>query len=141
MAAGPLRPEEAAAYRDEARDLIARVQRIRNVDATWGAARALSAEAAGTQVLHCHDAQFQSAAFARLIVDDRLTGAAADIIGGPNVQLHHTKIFIKPAEKGSPFPLHQDHPFFPHERHSMIMWNIAGLGVEGTQLLEMASAN
>ena len=35
-------------------------------------------------------------------------------------QLHHTKLFIKPPEKGSPFPMHQDHPFFPHERHSMI---------------------
>lgn len=117
---GLLRPEEAAGYRDEAQGLIARLQRIRNVDATWGAARALSPEAAGTQVLHCHDVQFQSAAFARLIVDERLTAVAAAIIGGPNVQLHHTKIFIKPAEKGSPFPLHQDQPFFPHERHSMI---------------------
>ncbi len=111
---------EAAALRDEARDLIARLQRIRNVEATWGAARALSAEAASTQLLHCHDAQFYSAAFSRLIVDDRLTSVASSIIGGPNVQLHHTKIFIKPAERGSPFPLHQDYPFFPHERHSMI---------------------
>ena len=63
--------------------------------------------------------QFQSAAFARLIVDERLTGVAADIIG-PNVQLHHTKMFIKPPEKGSPFPMHQDAPFFPHDHHSMI---------------------
>jgi phytanoyl-CoA hydroxylase len=117
---GLFTPEEAAAYREEAHALIGRLQRIRNVDATWGAARALSAEAATTQVLHCHDAQFHSAAFSRLIVDERLTSCAADIIGGPNVQLHHTKIFIKPAERGSPFPLHQDHPFFPHDRHSMI---------------------
>ena len=71
-------------------------------------------------MLHCHDVQFYSAAFSRLIVDERLTGAAADIIGSPNVQLHHTKMFIKPPERGSPFPMHQDHPFFPHARHSMI---------------------
>ncbi len=43
----------------------------------------------------------------------------ADLIG-PNVQLHHTKLFIKPPEKGSPFPMHQDHPFFPHERHTVL---------------------
>lgn len=116
---GLLSRGEAADYRRECHELIARLQRIRSVDATWGAARQLSAAAADTQVLHCHDVQFQSAAFTRLIVDDRLTAAAASIIG-PNVQLHHTKVFIKPAEKGSPFPLHQDCPFFPHDRHSMI---------------------
>jgi ectoine hydroxylase-related dioxygenase (phytanoyl-CoA dioxygenase family) len=49
-----------------------------------------------------------------------LTAVASDIIGSPNVQLHHTKMFIKPPEKGSPFPLHQDVPYFPHDRHSMI---------------------
>jgi ectoine hydroxylase-related dioxygenase (phytanoyl-CoA dioxygenase family) len=29
-------------------------------------------------------------------------------------------MFIKPPEKGSPYPLHQDKPFFPHENDSMI---------------------
>jgi ectoine hydroxylase-related dioxygenase (phytanoyl-CoA dioxygenase family) len=29
-------------------------------------------------------------------------------------------MFIKPPEKGSPFPLHQDYPYFPHARHTMI---------------------
>jgi hypothetical protein len=29
-------------------------------------------------------------------------------------------MFIKPPEKGSPFPLHQDKPFFPHDNDSMI---------------------
>ena len=71
-------------------------------------------------LLGCHNVQFYAAAFSRLIVDERLTGIAAALIEAPNVQLHHTKMFIKPSEKGTPFPLHQDHPFFPHERHSMI---------------------
>ena len=116
---GLLSAEEAAFYREECHALAQRLSAGRNLDATWGSARALGAEAADTKVLHCHDVQFQSAAFARLIVDERLAGAAADIIG-PNVQLHHTKMFIKPAEKGSPFPMHQDRPFFPHDRDSMI---------------------
>lgn len=71
-------------------------------------------------LLGCHNVQFYAAAFSQLIVDERLTGIAAGLIDSPNVQLHHTKMFIKPPEKGSPFPLHQDYPFFPHERHSMI---------------------
>ena len=115
---GLLSPEEAAIYRKEAHALSARLSAIRNIDASWGSA---AAEAMGkkTSLLHCHDVQFQSAAFTRLLANEKLAEAASDIIG-PNVQLHHTKMFIKPPEKGSPFPMHQDAPFFPHENHSMI---------------------
>ena len=108
---GLLTPEEAAAYRAECHALAGR---IGENDATWASLRGQ-----GTRITHCHDVQFQSAAFTRLLVDDRLAGAAQGIIG-PNVQLHHTKMFIKPPEKGSPFPMHQDYPYFPHEQHSMI---------------------
>ena len=115
--------EEAAALRREAHELIARVSAEREVDATWGSAReagAMTGAVTRTVLQHCHDVQFHSAAFTRLIVDERLTGAAAQLMGSPNVQLHHTKMFVKPPAKGSPFPMHQDHPFFPHERHTMI---------------------
>ena len=115
---GLLTAGEAAEYRREGHELIERLTKIRDVDATWGSARQLGPEAKQTKLLHCHDVQFHSAAFSRLIVDERLTGVAADLIG-PNIQLHHTKMFIKPAEKGSPFPMHQDYPFFPHDRHTM----------------------
>ncbi|MBZ0298457.1 MAG: phytanoyl-CoA dioxygenase family protein [Anaerolineae bacterium] len=115
---GMFSKEEAAAFRLEGHDLIERIYQTETVDATWGGARQLTA--VQTKLQHCHDVQFYSAIFSRLIVDERLTGAAADIIGTPNVQLHHTKLFIKPPEKGSPFPLHQDYPFFPHDHHSMI---------------------
>jgi ectoine hydroxylase-related dioxygenase (phytanoyl-CoA dioxygenase family) len=89
------------------------------VEATWGSARGM-AGGTQTQLLHRHNVEFFSAAFHKLLLDPRLTDVAAGIIGSPNVALHHTKLFIKPPEKGSPFPMHQDHPFFPHERHSMI---------------------
>jgi phytanoyl-CoA hydroxylase len=39
---------------------------------------------------------------------------------GPDVQLHHTKMLVKPPEQGAPFPMHQDYPYFPHERHSVL---------------------
>lgn len=108
---GLLTPDEAAAYRAECHGLAAR---IGDNDATWASLRGQ-----GTRITHCHDVQFQSAAFTRLLVDPRLTGVAQALVG-PNVQLHHTKMFIKPPEKGSPFPMHQDYPYFPHARHSMI---------------------
>ena len=115
---GLLSKEEAAEYRRECHALAARLSERQSIDATWGSADIVSM-GKKTALQHCHDVQFQSAAFARLIVNERFTSAASDIIG-PNVQLHHTKMFIKPSEKGSPFPMHQDAPFFPHDRHSMI---------------------
>jgi phytanoyl-CoA hydroxylase len=115
---GLIGKDEAAAYRGECHALAARLQETRDIDATWGSAR--KAEGPQTQLLHCHDVQFYCAAFSRLIVDSRLTDVAAELIGGENVQPHHTKMFIKPPEKGSPFPMHQDAPFFPHRDHSMI---------------------
>lgn len=117
---GVLSREEAAALRDESHHLAERLSAHKSLDATWGSAREAVAGAADTKILHCHNVQFFAAAFSRLIVDPRITDIAADIIGSPNVQLHHTKMFIKPPEKGSPFPMHQDVPYFPHDNHSMI---------------------
>ena len=108
---GLLTTEEAAAYRAELHALAARQG---ETDATWDSVRG-----GGTSITHSHDVHFKSAAITRLLVDPRLTAIAQDIIG-PNVQLHHNKMFIKPPERGSPFPMHQDYPYFPHERHSMI---------------------
>jgi len=70
------------------------------------------------ELQHCHNVQFHSAVFSRLICDPRLVDRVADLIGS-NVQLHHTKMFIKPPERGAPFPMHQDYPYFPHENHTM----------------------
>lgn len=118
---GLLSREEALGYRTEAHALMDRlVAAQRDVEATWESARGLVATAPRTQLLHRHNVEFFSAAFHMLLLDDRFTSRAADIIGSPNVQLHHTKLFIKPPENGSPFPMHQDHPFFPHRLHSMI---------------------
>jgi phytanoyl-CoA hydroxylase len=112
---GLITREEAADYRRELHDLA---ERVSNPDATWASVRTED-PAKRTRITHCHDVQFYSAAFTRLLVDPRMLRVASGIIG-PNVQLHHTKMFIKPPEIGSPFPMHQDYPYFPHEKHSMI---------------------
>jgi phytanoyl-CoA hydroxylase len=87
-----------------------------NLDATWGGD--WKKDMPKTEILHTHDVQAYSAAWARVLTHDRFAAALADVVG-PNVQLHHTKAFIKPPEKGSAFPLHQDYPYFPHEKHTM----------------------
>lgn len=107
---GFLPSDEAAALRAEVHEIAARQG---PTNATWS-----SVSDAGTKLEHCHDVQFRSAAFARLLVDPRLTGVFTSLIG-PNVQLHHNKMFIKPPERGSPFPMHQDYGYFPHRGVSM----------------------
>ncbi len=115
---GVLNRADADDLRQEAHALMERLTRHQGMDATWASARS-SDSGQTTQLLHCHNAQFQVGAFTRLLTDPRLMDPVSDLIG-PNVQLHHTKLFVKPPERGSPFPLHQDHPFFPHEQHSVL---------------------
>jgi phytanoyl-CoA hydroxylase len=66
-----------------------------------------------------HDLQYHDAVFTRMVAHPRLVGVLTDLIG-PNVQLHHSKMLVKPPEQGAPFPMHQDHPYFPHEHHSLL---------------------
>ena len=104
--------------------MFARVQQSgRQLEATWGGkwreAQIPEEEQGKTSVLSIHDMQYHSAVFTRMLVNPRLSEAVADLIG-PNVQLHHTKLHIKPPEKGSPFPMHQDYHYFPYEKDTMI---------------------
>lgn len=107
---GFLPSDEAAVLRAEVHAIAARQG---PTNATWS-----SVSGKGTKLEHSHDVQFRSAAFTRLLVDPRLTAVFTSLIG-PNVQLHHNKMFIKPPERGSPFPMHQDHGYFPHRGASM----------------------
>ena len=112
--------DEAAYFRKEVHDIAQRLlanQADDVVNQGWSSGAKVTD--LPRELLHCHNVQFHSSALARLLVDPRLTDRAADILGD-NVQLHHTKMFIKPPEKGAPFPMHQDAPYFPHENHSMI---------------------
>jgi ectoine hydroxylase-related dioxygenase (phytanoyl-CoA dioxygenase family) len=66
-----------------------------------------------------HDLQYHDAVFTRMAAHPRLVEVLTDLIG-PNVQLHHSKMLVKPPEEGAPFPMHQDYPYFPHERHTVL---------------------
>ncbi|WNR46193.1 phytanoyl-CoA dioxygenase family protein [Paenibacillus roseipurpureus] len=66
-----------------------------------------------------HDVHYHDAAFTRAAVHSRMREVLTQIIG-PNVQLHHSKMLVKPPEVGAAFPMHQDYPYFPHEKHTML---------------------
>jgi phytanoyl-CoA hydroxylase len=66
-----------------------------------------------------HDLHFYSAAWCRAVTHPRLVDAMKDLLG-PNVELHHSTMHIKPPETGHPFPMHQDNPFYEHENGNYI---------------------
>ncbi len=67
-----------------------------------------------SMLTHLHDLHFYSNAWCRAVTNPRLAAAMSDLLG-PNVELHHTTLHVKPPETGMPFPLHQDSPFYQHE--------------------------
>src|SRR5579859_8254526 len=113
-------------FQQETDALLERASRGgRATEATWKGAWRESAGVGvadappATRVDSIHNVQNHSAWFTRMLVDPRLVDRAAELIG-PNVQLHHTKLHNKPPSVGSPFPMHQDYPYFPHAGDSMI---------------------
>jgi len=66
-----------------------------------------------------HDLHFYSSAWCRAVTNPRLAEAMSDLLG-PNVELHHSTMHIKPPQTGHPFPMHQDNPFYEHENGSYV---------------------
>jgi len=66
-----------------------------------------------------HDVQYHDASFLRAMAHPNMAAILERLIG-PNVQLHHSKMLVKPPENGAAFPMHQDYPYFPHEKHTML---------------------
>lgn len=77
------------------------------------------ADGANTEILHTHQVQRFSAGWLPALLHPKFLAAARAILG-PDVVLHHTKLFLKPPATGAPFPMHQDWRYFPTEDDSMI---------------------
>ena len=69
-------------------------------------------------VIHTHQIQKYSATWARFCFHEGFLDLCAALIG-PDIILHHTKLFLKPAGRGAAFPPHQDHSYFPTISDSM----------------------
>lgn len=61
----------------------------------------------------------QHAAFRDLAHDERLVDAVESLIG-PNINLQHSKLNMKPAKVGSPVEWHQDMAYFPHTNDDLV---------------------
>ena len=55
-----------------------------------------------------------------LVHHPQILDAVENLIG-PNIQLHHTKLNLKPpASRQARFEWHQDYPFFPHTNYDLV---------------------
>ena len=89
------------------------------INARWGGAVMEKIAAKDSVVVHTHNVQIYSSLWLRALLQARFLENAQAILG-PNVILHHTKLFQKPAEKGAPFPMHQDWSYFPSVKDTMM---------------------
>jgi len=90
------------------------------VDARWKGAAIDKIAPKSTVVVHTHNVQIYSAAWHRAFMQPRFLEISQAILNSPNVILHHSKLFQKPAEKGAPFPMHQDWSYFPSVKDTMM---------------------
>ncbi|MEM7134354.1 MAG: phytanoyl-CoA dioxygenase family protein [Chloroflexota bacterium] len=72
-----------------------------------------------SQLTAMHDLQHYSMAWLKAVTNLKLAKAMSQLIG-PDVELHHSTMHIKPPQTGHPFPMHQDHPFYAHEDERFI---------------------
>jgi len=120
LARGVFDPREIAELEGDFDRIVAQLNRSgEEINAKWGGAQSDKLGAAGTVVLHTHNVQAYSAVWLRALLQKNLLDVAEQILG-PDIVLHHSKLFQKPPEKGAPFPMHQDWSYFPSIRDTMI---------------------
>jgi phytanoyl-CoA hydroxylase len=113
--------------REEVRELEVDFDRIvqqlqssgENINARWSGPEMERMNTAALTVIHTHNVQQYSAAWLRATMHPRFLAASQAIIG-PDVVLHHSKLFQKPSEEGAPFPMHQDWTYFPTVNDTMM---------------------
>ena len=86
---------------------------------TSAALDAVEADAPPTEIVHSHMIHRYSARWAQAMFHEGFLEVAREILG-PDIVLHHNKLFLKPPQRGSAFPVHQDWSYFPTEKDSMI---------------------
>ena len=89
-----------------------------HINARWGGEVSKKTDVENSEVLHTHNVQSFSSIM--LIWFKIKPFKLAESFIGPDIILHHTKLFLKPPLIGSTFPLHQDWSYFPTQKNTMI---------------------
>jgi phytanoyl-CoA hydroxylase len=113
--------EEALRQTEEDFDrIVAQLQRSgENVNARWRGESMDELDGGASTVIHTHNVHRYSARWLRALQDEQFLAVAQGILG-PDIVLHHSKLFQKPPRAGAPFPIHQDWWYFPTWKDSMV---------------------
>lgn len=91
-----------------------------NLNARWDLETTTQLDAdRSSVVVHTHQIQKYSAEWAKFCFNDQFLDLTQQLLG-PDIILHHSKLFLKPAGRGAAFPPHQDFGYFPTNVHSML---------------------
>lgn len=120
LAKGVFSPDEVQALEEDFDRIVAQLQSSGEaINARWGGEEMKRLDGGDSVIVHTHNVQCFSERWLRACQHPKFLDVAEAILG-PDIMLHHTKLFQKPPEKGSPFPMHQDWAYFPTEKDSMI---------------------
>ncbi|MDJ0927896.1 MAG: phytanoyl-CoA dioxygenase family protein [Gammaproteobacteria bacterium] len=89
------------------------------VNARWSGEDVDALDGGASTIVHTHNVQRYSSRWLQALQHERFLGVAEKLLG-PDIVLHHTKLFMKPPREGSPFPIHQDWWYFPTAHDSML---------------------
>ena len=90
-----------------------------DLNARWGGELMEQLDEGESVLYHTHNIQSFSAVWLNAFMKPKFLDIAEAVLG-PDIILHHSKLFCKPPEKGSPFPMHQDWQYFPSVKDTMI---------------------
>ncbi|MBL8069150.1 MAG: phytanoyl-CoA dioxygenase family protein [Armatimonadetes bacterium] len=120
IAKGIFSPDEVQVLEADFDRIVAQILASgEHINATWTGPEMEKLGSQNMVVLHTHNVQQYSAVWARAFYQKRFIQAATDLLG-PDVVLHHSKLFQKPGEEGAPFPMHQDWTYFPTIQDTML---------------------
>ncbi|MBS4176137.1 phytanoyl-CoA dioxygenase family protein [Lederbergia citrea] len=117
---GVFNPQEVEEMRNAIDQILQRAAKSKNdANHTWQGDYIPKAELKKLVLKGFHDVHYHDASFTKAVAHPNMTSILSKLIG-PNVQLHHSKMLVKPPENGAAFPMHQDEPYFPHQNHTMM---------------------
>jgi phytanoyl-CoA hydroxylase len=77
-------------------------------------------DSGGYSVRRIFDPIARHQAFHDLVLNPKILDVVENLLG-PNIQLHHTKLNLKPpSSREARFEWHQDYPFFPHTNFDLL---------------------
>lgn len=122
LARGVFSPEEVAVLEKDFDRIVAQLMEHeeQQINARWSGPEMDRMGAQNTVIYHTHQVQEFSNAWLQAIQQQKFLDISEAILDSPDIILHHTKLFQKPAEKGAPFPMHQDYSYFASLKDSMI---------------------